>query len=186
MLRPKSRIVFGHTLLKHLVLCFGFGGHPFVFFLRFMVISLPASWSQSGGSRNLAFLPLSAYHIAMLLPERTLRQRIIDLLTDSRRTTDQLARMLGIPERQVEEHLAHVVKTVSRDRTRRFILEPSFCMDCGFMFRERTRLTRPSRCPQCRSEGISAPGYTIESLGSRSDHANAKVSRRRDAWKGSP
>ncbi|OQW30487.1 MAG: hypothetical protein A4E19_09225 [Nitrospira sp. SG-bin1] len=122
----------------------------------------------------------------MLPLERTLRQRIIDLLTDTRMTTDRLARMLGIPERQVEEHLAHVIKTVSRDRSRRFILEPSICLDCSFMFRDRTRLTRPSRCPHCRSEGISTPRYGIDSLGSRSTHANTKVSRRRDAWKGSP
>ena len=117
----------------------------------------------------------------MLPPERTFRQRIIDLLT-----TDQLARMLGIPERQVEEHLAHVVKTVARDGSRRFILEPSICLDCGFMFRDRKRLTRPSRCPHCRSEGISAPRYGIDLLVSGSTRANTKVSRRRDTWKGLP
>lgn len=134
---------------------------------------------------HLAFARSHAYHNGMLPPPRTLRQRIIDLLTDTRKTTDQLARMLGISERQVEEHLAHVVKTVARDRSRRFILEPSMCLDCGFMFRDRTRLTRPSRCPHCRSEGISAPRYGIDSLGSGSTHANAKVLRRRDTWKGS-
>ncbi|MDH5335449.1 MAG: hypothetical protein OEW20_03930 [Nitrospira sp.] len=120
----------------------------------------------------------------MLPLEQTLRQRITDLLTDTRMTAEQLAPILRIPEGQVEEHLAHVVKTVSRDRSRRFILEPSICLDCKFMFRDRTRLTRPSRCPQCRSEGISAPRYGIDSLGSGLTHANTKVSQRRDAWKG--
>jgi transcriptional regulator len=137
-----------------------------------------------GRPDRLDFLHPSPYHMNMLPLERTLRQRLIELLTDTRMATDQLARMLGIPERQVEEHLAHVVKTVSRDRSRRFILEPSSCLECGFMFRDRTRLTRPSRCPQCRSEGISAPRYGIDSLGSGSTHANTKVSRRRNAWKG--
>jgi predicted Zn-ribbon and HTH transcriptional regulator len=136
--------------------------------------------------RHLAFARSYAYHNGMLSAPRTLRQRIIDLLTDTRMTTDQLARMLSIPVRQVEEHLAHVVKTVARDRSRRFVLEPSICLDCGFMFRDRTKLTRPSRCPQCRSEGISAPRYGIDSLGSGSTQTNTKVSRRRDAWKGSP
>ena len=135
--------------------------------------------------RSSSFSLTQSVPCGMLPPERTLRQRIIDLLTDRRRTTDQLARMLGIPERQVEEHLAHVVQTVARDRSRRFVLEPSICLDCGFMFRDRTRLTRPSRCPQCRSEGIAAPRYGIDSLGSEATHANTKVSRRRDAWKGS-
>lgn len=98
----------------------------------------------------------------MLTPERTPRQRIIDLLTGTRLSTHQLAHMLGIPERQVEDHLAHVVKTMSRDPTRRFILEPSTCPDCGFVFRNRTRLTRPSRCPVCRGEGITPPRYGID------------------------
>jgi predicted Zn-ribbon and HTH transcriptional regulator len=98
----------------------------------------------------------------MLPPERTPRQRIIHLLTGTRLSSHQLAQMLGIAERQVEEHLTHVVKTLAHDRLRRFILEPSTCPDCGFVFRDRTKLTRPSRCPICRGEGITAPRYGIE------------------------
>ena len=100
----------------------------------------------------------------MQFPDRTIRQRMIELLTNTRLTTYQLAGILGTPERQVEDHLAHVVQTVARDRARRFVREPSGCSDCGFQFRDRMRLTRPSRCPQCRSEGISAPRYGIDLL----------------------
>ncbi len=98
----------------------------------------------------------------MLPPDRTPRQRIMDLLTGTRLSSHQLAQMLGLPERQVEDHLTHVVKTVARDRSRRFVLEPSSCPDCGYVFRDRTRLTRPSRCPKCRGEGITAPRYGID------------------------
>lgn len=98
----------------------------------------------------------------MLPPERTPRQRIIDLITGTRLSSHQLAQMLGLPERLVEEHLTHVVKTLARDPLRRFILEPSVCPDCGFIFRDRTKLTRPCRCPKCRGEGITAPRYGIE------------------------
>lgn len=98
----------------------------------------------------------------MLPPERTPRQRIIEMLTGTRLSSLQLAQMLGLPERQVEEHLQHVVKSIARDRSRRFILEPSTCPDCDFVFRDRTKLTRPSRCPRCKSEGITAPRYGIE------------------------
>jgi hypothetical protein len=84
----------------------------------------------------------------MLPLEQTPRQRIIELITGTRLASHQLAQMLGIPERQVEEHLSHVVKSVARDPSRRFILEPSGCPDCGFLFRDRTRLTRPGRCPK--------------------------------------
>jgi len=60
----------------------------------------------------------------MLPPERTPRQRIIELITGTRLSSYQLAQLLGIPERQVEDHLTHVLKTLMRDRSRRFILEP--------------------------------------------------------------
>jgi hypothetical protein len=92
----------------------------------------------------------------MLPPEQTPRQRIIDLITGTRLSSHQLAQMLGIAERQVEEHLTHVVKTIARDRTRRFVLDSSRCQDCNFAFRDRSRLTRPSRCPKCRSEAIAS------------------------------
>jgi predicted Zn-ribbon and HTH transcriptional regulator len=98
----------------------------------------------------------------MLPPERTPRQRIIDLITCTRLSSYQLAQMLGIPERQVEEHLTHVVKTIARAKTRRFILNPARCQDCDFVFRDRSRLTSPNRCPHCRSEAIAAPRYGID------------------------
>lgn len=101
------------------------------------------------------------YDTPMPLPERTLRQRMMELLHGTRLSTYQLAQALGIPERQVEEHLTHVVKSLAHDHTRTFILEPSSCTDCGFVFRKRTKLARPSRCPECRSEGITSPRYGI-------------------------
>ena len=60
----------------------------------------------------------------MLPVSRTARQRMIELLSGTRLSAYQLAQMLGISERQVEDHLVHVVKTIARDRKRRFILEP--------------------------------------------------------------
>jgi len=93
---------------------------------------------------------------------QTPRQYLMDLLTGSSHSSYELAALLGVPERDIEHHLLHIVKSLARDRTRRFMLEPSTCHDCGYVFRERTRLTRPSRCPRCRSEAISAPRFTIE------------------------
>jgi predicted Zn-ribbon and HTH transcriptional regulator len=98
----------------------------------------------------------------MLRPEQTVRQRIMDLITDAFCSSRQLAELTGISERQVEDHLSHIVKSVARDHSRRFLLQSSACHKCGFMFRKRTRLTRPSRCPACRSESISPPSYKIE------------------------
>ena len=96
------------------------------------------------------------------MAELTIRQLIMQSITGTFYSSRQLAELVGVPERQVEDHLIHVAKSVARDRTRRFVLEPSRCRDCGFVFRERTRLTCPSRCPRCRSEAISPPRYGIE------------------------
>ena len=101
----------------------------------------------------------------MLPPERTPRQRIIELITGTRLSSYQLAQMLGLPERQIEEHLTHVVKTIARDKARRFILDPARCQSCDFVFHDRGRLTSPSRCPHCRSEAIGAPRYGIDLAG---------------------
>ncbi|TKB74058.1 MAG: transcriptional regulator [Nitrospira sp.] len=113
----------------------------------------------------------------MLTPERTPRQRIIDLMTGTRLSSYQLAQMLGICERQVEEHLTHVVQTLARARTKKFILDPAFCHDCDFVFRDRRRLTSPSRCPHCRSESIAAPRYGIDSVGSGTSRVDSNASR---------
>lgn len=96
------------------------------------------------------------------MAELTIRQLIMQSITGTLYSSRQLAELAGVPERQVEDHLIHVAKSVARDRTRRFVLDPSRCRDCGFVFRERTRLTCPSRCPRCRSEAISPPRYGIE------------------------
>lgn len=92
----------------------------------------------------------------------TVRQHLMQVLAGSRHSARELAALIGAPERQIEEHLAHVVRSLAKDRTRQFLLEPSFCYDCGFVFRDRTRLTTPGRCPVCHSEGVAPPRFGIE------------------------
>ena len=101
----------------------------------------------------------------MVSPERTPRQRILDVLTGRLMSARELAEHLDVSERQVEDHLNHLVKSVRRDRNKHFLLEPSECRECGFVYRERKRLTRPSRCPRCRSEAISPPRFGVEVSG---------------------
>ena len=97
-------------------------------------------------------------------PDQTPRQRIVEVLTGRQLSARELAELINIPERQVEDHLTHIVKSVSRDQSRQFMLKPSECFDCEFVFRDRRRLTCPSRCPQCRSESINPPRFGIEVL----------------------
>lgn len=98
----------------------------------------------------------------MLPSNQTPRQYLMELLAGMSRSSYELAALVGLPERQIEDHLRHIVRTVARDQTRRFVVEPSMCQGCHYVFRERTRLTRPSRCPRCRHEAISAPRFMID------------------------
>ena len=84
------------------------------------------------------------------------------LAAERRASARELARLLELPEREIEEHLAHLIRTLRRDPARTLVMEPSRCDDCGFVFRERTRLTKPSRCPRCRSEAVLPPRFGIE------------------------
>ena len=95
----------------------------------------------------------------------TIRQQIMHAITGTRCSARDLAHRIGISEREVEDHLAHICKSVARERRGRFLLEASACRDCEFVFRGRARLTRPSRCPKCRSETISPPRFGIEFRG---------------------
>jgi transcriptional regulator len=100
-----------------------------------------------------------------MLQGQTIRQELMQLLASTRRSARELAELLAVSEREVEDHLAHVVRSLAHDRDRCFVLEPSSCRECGFLFKGRTRLKRPSRCPRCRSEAISAPRYGIDLRG---------------------
>jgi predicted Zn-ribbon and HTH transcriptional regulator len=101
---------------------------------------------------------------------KTVRQQIMDAIAGIPRTARDLAREFRMPERQIEDHLAHIAKTVGGARgrsrgdrpARRFRLHPAACDDCDFVFAARTRLTTPSRCPRCRSEHIAPPRYSID------------------------
>jgi transcriptional regulator len=96
---------------------------------------------------------------------RTPRQQVKDLLMATPLSSRQLAKLVGITEREVEDHISHIIKSVARDRSLRFNLEPCKCSHCGFSFRDRSKITRPSRCPRCHSEAITAPQYGIEPHG---------------------
>ena len=93
--------------------------------------------------------------------EATLRQQIIALLRVQPWEAGALARALGISQRQVEAHLTHVSKSVAA-HGERMVIGPAQCRDCGFAFVERTRTTKPSRCPRCKSEQLAPPLFVIQ------------------------
>jgi predicted Zn-ribbon and HTH transcriptional regulator len=91
--------------------------------------------------------------------ELTIRQEIKKLLTNSMLTAKDISKIIRIKEKDVIDHLNHIAKSVGK---KDFIIEPSVCMKCGFVFNKRERLTSPGRCPVCKHEGISEPRFGIK------------------------
>ncbi len=90
----------------------------------------------------------------------TIRQEIMDLLGEEELNAMDLSQLLGIPEKEVFEHLEHVART-AKVHGRKFIIQPFLCLKCGFSFKDRNRLSRPGRCPRCRESHIRMATYSI-------------------------
>jgi predicted Zn-ribbon and HTH transcriptional regulator len=91
---------------------------------------------------------------------QTLRRRILSLLAAQEMDARDLGQKLGLKEKEIYEHLPHVQRSVAAAGGR-FIVAPSRCLLCGYVFEHRRRLTRPSRCPQCRRSKIQSPSFRV-------------------------
>ena len=91
---------------------------------------------------------------------QTIRQQIIELLSNKEMGGRELSQSVGIREKEVYEHLSHIARSVNA-RRKKFIIIPSRCLECGYIFEDRKRYSPPSRCPQCKSEHIQDPTYRV-------------------------
>lgn len=91
---------------------------------------------------------------------QTLRRNMVALLGERDMTAGDLSQALGIREREVYDHLSHIARTVAAQGGRLTVL-PILCLACGWVFEERTRFTRPSRCPRCKKSHLETPVYRL-------------------------
>ncbi|MBI4012527.1 MAG: transcriptional regulator [Candidatus Rokubacteria bacterium] len=89
-----------------------------------------------------------------------MRAALREALRNGPRTARELSAQVGIPEKQVAGHLEHLGRSL-KAAGQRLHVGPARCLDCGFVFRRRDRLSRPSRCPVCRGERVDAPRFAI-------------------------
>lgn len=99
----------------------------------------------------------------------TIRQRMVEVLKTGPMTAREISGALGIPEREVYDHLAHVRRSlaaphagVSDSDSLVFSMERPRCLECGFGFAKRERLRTPGRCPVCRSEEITETRFALK------------------------
>ena len=90
----------------------------------------------------------------------TLRQNIIALLTEAEMDAREISREVGIKEKEVYEHLAHIARSLAA-KGGKLTIRPSECLGCGYVFSERRRFTRPGRCPHCKSTRLINPSFKI-------------------------
>jgi predicted Zn-ribbon and HTH transcriptional regulator len=91
----------------------------------------------------------------------TLRRNLLEYLSDEPRSVSRLARELRLPRPEVEDALHHMIRS-ARAAGHRIVVVPARCRACGFTFDE-DKLTRPSRCPECRQSRIFEPQISVES-----------------------
>jgi predicted Zn-ribbon and HTH transcriptional regulator len=90
----------------------------------------------------------------------TVRERIAQALRSAELTAREISERASVAERDVAEHLRHLEHSLSHAGERLHTSAPH-CIQCGFEFTSRDRHSRPSRCPQCKSERISPPSFKI-------------------------
>ena len=101
-----------------------------------------------------------------MLDERTqtIRKEIINELENNALTVRDISQLIGIQEKDVYHHLTFIEKTIKHQK-KRMHLEPYYCMNCGFQFKNRNTFNRPGKCPGCRNGSISPAIFQIVSLG---------------------
>lgn len=92
----------------------------------------------------------------------TVRRKIVDILSNRPLSAGEISSLAGISEKEVHQHLHHIQKTIEK-RGKALIVEPAECKKCGFLFRKRSRLNKPGKCPVCRSSFIGEPRFSIRS-----------------------
>ncbi|WP_222919992.1 transcriptional regulator [Natrinema sp. SYSU A 869] len=92
--------------------------------------------------------------------DETTRQKLADTLRVEPATPSELATQLDLTPHAVVRHVEHVSRSVD-GTDERLLVAPPTCRDCGFDDYD-DLLNLPSRCPDCKSESIDEPTFTIE------------------------
>ncbi len=92
--------------------------------------------------------------------DETTRQRLADRLRRDPATPSTLAAEFDLTTGSILRHVEHVSQSVDRGDAQ-FLVAPPTCRECGFDTFD-DLLNVPSRCPECKSEAVEEPAFTIE------------------------
>ena len=89
------------------------------------------------------------------------RRDLIDILLGNPMTVNQIARLVDESPSGVADDLNHLLRSL-KHTDYKAVVEPARCRACGFQFSEE-KLTKPSKCPECKSTWVQEPTIGIES-----------------------
>ena len=87
------------------------------------------------------------------------RKGLITLLQDSPMGLAEIARLMDITQKDVEDDIQHLIKSLKHSEYR-LIITPAQCRKCGFIF-HKDKLHKPGKCPQCHGTWISEPLFEV-------------------------
>lgn len=90
----------------------------------------------------------------------TVRQQIIESLSRDELNAIDISQAVSVREKEVYEHLAHISRSL-KARGQTLQINPYYCLDCGYLFQDRHRFSRPGRCPECKGGHIRMATYRI-------------------------
>ncbi|MEM1787016.1 MAG: transcriptional regulator [Pyrobaculum sp.] len=97
----------------------------------------------------------------------TVREKLIKVLIELKTplTVYQLHMLIhtDLKPEELYDELEHVKKSLKRMGYRLEVV-PAMCKKCGFVFTDREKLKKPSKCPRCRGERIEPPKFYVEPL----------------------
>lgn len=93
--------------------------------------------------------------------DETTREGITAFLRTEPASPSSLATEFDITAGAALRHVRHVAKSVESGGEQLLVAPPE-CRDCGFN-RFDDPANRPSRCPECKSEAVDEPTFTIRS-----------------------
>jgi predicted Zn-ribbon and HTH transcriptional regulator len=92
--------------------------------------------------------------------QETIRQKIVSVLEGNTLSAKNISAEVRVSEKEIYGHLEHIQRTMNK-REHALIITPAECKKCGFVFRKRDRLTKPGKCPVCKSQLIQDPLFSI-------------------------
>ena len=91
--------------------------------------------------------------------DETTRQRITDRLRGEAATPSVLATEFDVTAGAALRHVEHISRSLD-PTDEELLVAPPECRECGFTAFD-DLLNRPSRCPECKSESVAEPTFTV-------------------------